>query len=227
MNVLLEINISGPSNSKDIFDYVILIISAMGSVATAIALWYVYKQFKMAEVQQFETKFFQLLGLHKQLLDDIQKDDPTLFLRAKNEISTLFINYDHDEFGSTKIQNIHFNNVEEFEQSLKERYHTLYYHQFEDKFNHYLRNLYQVFKLIHESKAISNKDRKQYAAIARAQLSQNELLIIFYNSMVEEYGYPKFLYLIKEYEVLQNFRSKDLKEPMAYKYFQSLIAKIR
>jgi hypothetical protein len=39
----------------------------------------------------------------------------------------------------------------------------------------------------------------------RAQLSSEEQFLILYNSLVKNLGYPNFLFLIKEFDILQNF----------------------
>ncbi len=49
-------------------------------------------------------------------------------------------------------------------------------------------------------------EKKQfYASLARAQLSSDELYLIFYNAIVDGLGKPNFLFLIKEFDILQNF----------------------
>ncbi len=69
---------------------------------------------------------------------------------------------------------------------------------------HYFRNLYHIFKYIHLS-GQTIEERKFYATIVRAQLSSDELYLLLYNSLIPRLGNPKFLYLMKTYDILQNF----------------------
>ena len=57
--------------------------------------------------------------------------------------------------------------------------------------------------------------KKFYASITRSTLSQNELYLIAFNSIIENYGKPKMLFLVKKYDILKNFNKNDL-QPKAY-----------
>ena len=68
-----------------------------------------------------------------------------------------------------------------------------------------------------------DKDQKQfYATLLRAQLSSDELFLILYNSL--DLGYPNFLFLIKEYDILQNFDFGLLQE---FKNHKNLYDKLK
>ena len=82
-----------------------------------------------------------------------------------------------------------------------------------DDFAHYFRNLYQLLKFIDESHLIQDADRKRYSNFIRAQLSEVELLAIFYNCIGEinlpgreniELGYPKMARLVYKYKLFEN-----------------------
>ncbi|GAA5445406.1 hypothetical protein Misp06_03609 [Microbulbifer sp. NBRC 101763] len=71
--------------------------------------------------------------------------------------------------------------------------------KFEKEFGHYFRSLYNIFKFIDSSKT---KDKKFYTNIIRAQLSGQELLILFYNCIYLENN--KFKPLIEKYALLKH-----------------------
>lgn len=77
---------------------------------------------------------------------------------------------------------------------------------------HYFRTLYRIFKFVDETEAFSTQDveanKRQYAGIARAQLSNPELALLFYNGLTE-YG-EKFKALIERYKILENMTLHDL-----------------
>ena len=74
-------------------------------------------------------------------------------------------------------------------------------------FDHYFRYLYRIFKYINESNLIEDTERYNYAAIVRAQLSEYELLMLFYNALnVEDDGAFKFKSLIEKYALFNNIR---------------------
>lgn len=77
-------------------------------------------------------------------------------------------------------------------------------------FDHYFRHLYRIFKYIDKSPLI-NDDRYEYAAIARAQLSEYELLMLFYNGLnVNDEGQYKFKDFIEIYSLLNNLNKGKL-----------------
>jgi hypothetical protein len=72
---------------------------------------------------------------------------------------------------------------------------------------HYYRNLYRIIKSIHEIE-IKDFDKKYYAKLVRAQLSEYEVLLLFYNCIW--IGDNKFKILIEEYELLKGINYDKL-----------------
>lgn len=88
-----------------------------------------------------------------------------------------------------------------------------------DYFSHYFRNLYHILLYIDTSGLIDNDERKGYAKIVRSQLSEEELVALFYNSMTDiklpgrenmELGHPKMGRLLAVYDILQNLSPRSL-----------------
>lgn len=97
-----------------------------------------------------------------------------------------------------------------------------------DDFAHYFRNFYHTLRFIDDSKTIDNSEKKAYARILRSQLSDIELVSLFYNSIMPykvagremELGYPKLGRLLVRYDILQNMSKGLLVHDMHLAIFQ-------
>jgi hypothetical protein len=92
-----------------------------------------------------------------------------------------------------------------------------------DDFAHYFRNLYNILKFIDQSDQIFEKEKKRYSRFVRSQLSEAELIVLFYNSIAEiklpgrellELGYPKMSALLVKYDILQNMNPRSMIHPL-------------
>ena len=88
---------------------------------------------------------------------------------------------------------------------------NLSYDNFFDKFQpavgHYFRNLYNIVKFVNGSSYFKTEDmgsRKFYTNLIRAQLSSNELCLLFYNCLSERGA--KFKLLVENYSLLDDMR---------------------
>jgi hypothetical protein len=94
--------------------------------------------------------------------------------------------------------------------SMQERIEAAYgsfIHHEQSSLGHYFRNLYHIFKFIDESGV---KNKQWYASIVRAQLSNHELCLLFYNALMPQN--LKFKILIEKYAVLENMNAELLLE---------------
>ena len=73
------------------------------------------------------------------------------------------------------------------------------------RFDHYFRHLCSIYEFINFSDLISEDDRYDYARIVRSQLSDCELVMLFYTCLTLE-GYEKFKCLIEKYQVFKDLR---------------------
>ena len=77
------------------------------------------------------------------------------------------------------------------------------------RFDHYFRHLYRIVKYVDSSDLISDDERYEYACIARSQLSDYELVMLFYNCLTAN-GRAKFKPLIEKYSIFNNLREEFL-----------------
>jgi hypothetical protein len=82
--------------------------------------------------------------------------------------------------------------------------------------SHYLRFLYNIFKFIDEA-AIPAQVKKKYTNIVRSQLSDYELLILFYNCLHQN-GSERFKPLAEKYAIYNNLPDDLLLNP-THKHF--------
>lgn len=86
--------------------------------------------------------------------------------------------------------------------------------------DHYFRHLYRVFKYINDSDVIDDTDKYKYACMARACLSQYELIMLFYNCLSSN-GNKKFKPLIETYAIFNNIRVELLAKPSEQNLYAS------
>lgn len=99
-----------------------------------------------------------------------------------------------------------------------------------DNYSHYFRNLYHTLRFIRESPLIEDSERSRYAKYVRSQLSEPELLCLFYNSLTKielpgrekmELGYPKMGKLLFDFDILQNLPPRSLLHPSHLQIFKN------
>lgn len=93
------------------------------------------------------------------------------------------------------------------------------------RFDHYFRHLCSIYEFINYSDLISEEDRSEYARIVRSQLSDCELVMLFYACLTIE-GYEIFKCLIEKYQVFKDLRINLLADP-AHKDKYSINAYVR
>ena len=154
-------------------------------------------------LQKFENTFFQLLGLFNSIVNslDISGIDTLQVTTSGRDCFEVFY----------KRLKVHLSNIIYGEKNNKgnvsgatieqaiSAYDRLYSKDKSD-LSHYFRTIYHIIKFIDKSD-IENK--KQYIAIARAQLSSYEQILIFYNCLHDN-GNEKFKPLIEKYALFKN-----------------------
>ena len=83
-------------------------------------------------------------------------------------------------------------------------------------YDHYFRYLYRIMKFVDSSSSVNNYGtRYQYLAMLRAQLSQHELIWLYYNGLSNN-GCEKLKPLIEKYAILKNLREELIIETEQY-----------
>lgn len=189
-------------------------------------------QNKTLSLQRFENTFFHLLQLHHQIVNaidiDIYKNKPirvTLkMVERKEKIEKDKITLKGRDVFKYSFEQVNYQ-IKKYEDDFDKIYMN-YWPIVQTDFGHYFRNLYRIIKLVNEyefhshieleSPKNTRKDEDKttyitsnfntqykYTSMVRAQLSDFELLWLFYNALSEN-GVKKFKPLIEEYSLLKN-----------------------
>lgn len=163
-------------------------------------------QNRTLKAQRFENTFFGLINLHNQIVNDFDYkvgDDYSKPIEIKSGRDVFFEAYRElrSEISKTDV-------------TLNSSYLRMYSKHNTD-FGHYFRNLYRTFKIIDETEFVNIqeiddeieyeeqnfKQRYKYTSILRAQLSDYELFLLFYNCQ-SRLG-VKFKPLVEKYSLLK------------------------
>jgi uncharacterized membrane protein len=136
--------------------------------------------------QAFEATFFQLLRLHNDIVLSLETTSGNNKHRKGRACFASYSNY----FKAT----LRFTVLEQFYEE-----YNAFHSNTQSTLDHYFRLLYQIMKLIHQT---DNLDKHFYANLVRAQLSSDELELLFYNG-ASQWG-CKFKPLIEEYALLKH-----------------------
>lgn len=170
-------------------------------------------QTKTMKIQRFENTLFNMLSLHQDIVNGlyyVPKDDADRTRESKGRYvfdvfyNTILIGF-KDEWLRDRVDGIkeiiQYENTPEAYLLVREI----------SIFDNYFRHLYRMFKYIDVSPLIDDSERYDYACIVRAQLSDYELLMLFYNALnVRDHGDLKFKQLIEKYAVFNNIRDDML-----------------
>lgn len=140
-------------------------------------------------VQNFENTFFQMLKLHHEIVDSINRRE---FVGFKSRLKSNYLNL--------KVQN---------EQSRINMMYTKFFEDHNSDLGHYFRNLYRIIKFINEKGSEFFEEKYFYTSLVRAQLSNPELILLFYNCL-SHYGCERFKPLIEEFHLLKNISPESL-----------------
>ncbi|MBI3786996.1 MAG: putative phage abortive infection protein [Ignavibacteriales bacterium] len=150
--------------------------------------------------QRFENNFFQLLQLHHNIVNAIEKPVLETAIRGRVVLKRLygeFVKACDNECQKTP-------NAGQIK--IIERSFLAFFDKNEPELGLYFRNLYNIFKFIDSSDI---DDKTFYTNLVRAQLSLPELLLLFYDALTP-LGNEKFKPLIEKYTLFKNIPTDKL-----------------
>jgi len=157
------------------------------------------------ERQAFENAFFQMLTLHNEIVGSFhyKSIDSGREFRGKECFSAI----KHDLQIFLRKTNM--------DGPMEGRYKAYYQGHAQDVLGHYFRNLYQIVKYVKNSDV---KNKKFYTNIIRAQISAEELFLLFWNTL-SEFGKEKFHPLVLDFEFLEHLpQDGSIQSADAYRY---------
>lgn len=174
------------------------------------------EQNKTLKRQRFENTFFNMLSLQQEIVANISFDEvKTIFDFNANTQDEQRTSYN----GRSLFREMYLNlkvsiDKKQFYQGVKgaiqaNNYSVYSYISATTRFDHYFRHLYRIFKYVDTSDLIPKNERYEYACIVRSQLSDYELVMLFYNCLTSN-GRAKFKPLIEKYVIFNNLREELL-----------------
>ena len=148
--------------------------------------------------QTLENTLFQLLGFHQEILQGV-RSYRVREMRGREAITGLAVEF-KDEYNASQHKGSEG-------ERMRDAYKT-FHHKFQSYIGHYFRNLYQILRFINDSQA-REEDKKLYGRLVRAQLSSDELFLLFYNCL-SEVGIEKFKPLVEKFAMLQHVPKESL-----------------
>jgi hypothetical protein len=161
-----------------------------------------------AAQQRFESTFFRMVDLHHSIVGAIRMQHPSINIEIDTG-RTALANF--GEFLRQVTNKTEFGPTRETRLKGVIDFYLHNYHDRQHALAHYFRNLYRIVKLVHESD-IPNKD--MYAGIIRAQLSNSELILLFFNCLSPQ-GRDKFKPLAERYALFEHI---PVDEPFLNRY---------
>ena len=155
--------------------------------------------------QNFENSFFQLLSFHNEIVNSLK----TRTYTGQEEVGgrmcfsvflqNLSISYRHYTDTSGQIKD----DIDALKKFL---------FQYQPSIDYYFGHLYNTVKFVDQHKFIKEfEDKKSYTNLIRAQLSRNELRLLFYNCLSDRGA--KFKHLVEKYALLEDMDFRKLLDP--------------
>ena len=168
--------------------------------------------------QAFESTFFALIGFHQELVGAVDlHDNKGRTWRGRDCLRIFYFRRLRSRFDRRITRRMRRSMPEaQILREIRDVYGAFWV-KHNPELAHYFRTLYRIFKFIDETTvfdaqdaASRDREKQQYASIARAQISNPELALLFYNGLTKD-G-EKFKPLIEQYRLLENMTLKDLRD---------------
>lgn len=143
------------------------------------------KQRETLQKQNFESSFFELLGLHSEIINSMEFDR--------------IINHTASTYSGRKC-------FAHMLSELKKRVsYKKFFAEYQFHVDHYFRHLFNVIKFVDENEFLRKEKKQHYTNLIRAQLSTDELGVLFYHGLNKQ-G-EKFKDLIEKYALFEGMDS--------------------
>lgn len=162
------------------------------------------RQHSTMKRQIFENTFFQMLRLHNDIVNAIdlsRSGSGGTTVTSGRDCFVAFYKRIYNSYNYEKKSNSGRD-----ESEIIAAAYTTFWEKTQTELGHYFRYLYTIFKFVKESEV---DDKRLYSNIIRAQLSDQELLVLFYNCLYK-FGVEKFKPLAEEFAIFDNLPEKLL-----------------
>lgn len=151
------------------------------------------EQSESLKKQNFESTFFQMLTIHNGIVNSIDLIKDGNVTRGRDCFNAFY----------TRLNKIYRENKAKAngkygEDSVVSLSYDLFWKDHQTELGHYYRYLYNIVRFIKETNFVDGP----YLRLVRAQLSDQELLLLFYNCVSKNGG--NFTALVEEFSLLDN-----------------------
>lgn len=161
------------------------------------------KQNQMIDIQRFEQTFFNLVSLHHEIVNSISFDiNGDSKVDGRNVLHKIYLKLSKSlEYNETQ------NSINHRYKSINKGYEA-WYIEHEMFIGHYIQNIFHLLNFI-DRQNMSFENKYQYAKIVRAQLTNTELLILFYNT-ISRIKKRKFVEMMRKYKLFKYLNTDHL-----------------
>jgi hypothetical protein len=145
--------------------------------------------------QTFEATFFQMLSVHTGIVGSIDLISDDGKVTGGRDCFSVF----YTRLNKIYRENVQKANGRHSDEKILRLSYKLFWRKHQVELGHYFRYLYNVIRFIKESDFVEGP----YLRLIRAQLSDQEALLLFYNCVASEYG-ENFKDLAEEFALLNN-----------------------
>ena len=165
--------------------------------------------------QNFESSFFQLLSLHNDIVNSMEVPINSSTTYQGRKCFNFLLDEFKKEYGGAE-ENFCAGWKESPDEArqlrlewINEKYEE-FYKKYQSHVGYYFRTLYNFVKFVDQEKDFSKKfkNKKFYTNLIRAQLSSDELGLLFYNCLSERGA--EFKKLVEKYALLEDMDFKKL-----------------
>lgn len=164
-------------------------------------------QNRISQIARFESSFFIMLSSHREILKNLYYDNKhgidaihDIEEKFKSKITTSKKDTDYYDSFLVDIENI--NGRLEYIIKMFKKFKPIYY------CDSYFRYMYRIIKFVDSNKILNEEEKSDYIDLLRAQISRDEFVLVFYNSLMPEYKKMK-KYIVK-YRFFDNFQFDTL-----------------
>lgn len=170
-------------------------------------------QHQSLDRQNFETTFFQMLTLHNTIVNSIDlewsKRNPSSYDVASGDVNRRVFGRDCFKQFFVNYKNNYNDCAAPTDRERLQQAYSVFREWRQQDLAHYYRYLYNVLRFVHDYKNIN--DKLKYVKLLRAQLSDYELLMLFYTA-INKNGLNYWIY-IHDYELFDNLPPSMLIKP--------------
>ena len=170
---------------------------------------------KSRQKQEFESLFFRLLDLSREITEKVETPrvrTGARYTNPANEATTF--ETAPGRTGSAALHHFAWaidddwippDDAEEVLRRLVDRFKKRAYNRAPSAFGPYFRILYQTFKHVAESTSLTEQEKVRYANLARGQISEGAVLLLALNGLTTD-GY-KFVPIIERFGLLEHLHA--------------------